>query len=34
MDLESYGLWYECSRARDEMLAASDTRFAPWHLAD
>jgi polyphosphate kinase len=34
MDLKSYGLWYEYSRARDEMLAASSTEFAPWHIAD
>ncbi|MGO9888735.1 MAG: polyphosphate kinase 2 [Solirubrobacteraceae bacterium] len=34
MDLKSYGLWYEYSRARDEMLAASNTEFAPWHIAD
>jgi polyphosphate kinase len=34
MDLESYGRWYEYSRARDEMLAATNSDFAPWHLAD
>ena len=34
MDLESYGRWYEYSRARDEMLAATSSAFAPWHLAD
>ncbi len=34
MDLESYGRWYEYSRARDEMLAATSSDFAPWHLAD
>jgi len=33
MDLKSYGVWYDYSRARDEMFAASDTDFAPWHLA-
>jgi polyphosphate kinase 2 len=32
MDLESYGRWYEYSRARDEMFAATDTAWAPWHL--
>ncbi len=29
MDLESYGRWYEYSRARDEMLAATSSAFAP-----
>ncbi|HTG95911.1 MAG TPA: polyphosphate kinase 2 [Burkholderiales bacterium] len=33
MDLKSYSRWYEYSRARDEMFAASDTDFAPWHVA-
>jgi len=32
MDLESYGRWYDYSRARDEMLAATDTSWAPWYL--
>jgi len=32
MDLKSYGRWYDYSRARDEMFAATDTEFAPWHL--
>ncbi len=32
MDLESYSRWYDYSRARDKMLAATDTRFAPWHI--
>jgi polyphosphate kinase 2 len=32
MDLESFRLWYEYSRARDKMLAATDTKHAPWHL--
>ena len=30
MDLESFGRWYDYSRARDEMFAASDTAWAPW----
>ena len=30
MDLESYSRWYEYSRARDEMLEATDTETAPW----
>ncbi len=34
MDLESYGRWYEYSRARDDMFAATSTEFAPWHVAD
>ena len=32
MDLESFRLWYEYSRARDRMLEATDTKHAPWHL--
>jgi polyphosphate kinase 2 len=32
MDLESYGRWYDYSRARDEMFAATDTPFARWHV--
>ncbi len=32
MDLESYGRWYDYSRARDEMFAATDTSFAPWYV--
>jgi polyphosphate kinase 2 (PPK2 family) len=33
MDLKSYSRWYEYSRARDEMFAATDTKFAPWYVA-
>jgi polyphosphate kinase 2 len=33
MDLESYSRWYDYSRARDEMFAATDTDFAPWYVA-
>jgi polyphosphate kinase len=33
MDLKSYSRWFDYSRARDEMLAATDTGFAPWYLA-
>lgn len=29
MDLESYGRWYDYSRARDDMLNATDTVWAP-----
>ena len=32
MDLESYSRWYDYSRARDEMFAATDTAFAPWYV--
>jgi polyphosphate kinase 2 len=32
MDLLSYGRWYDYSRARDDMFAASDTEHAPWHV--
>jgi polyphosphate kinase len=33
MDLESYSRWYDYSKARDEMFAATDTHFAPWYVA-
>jgi len=32
MDLESFRRWYEFSRARDQMLEATDTKHAPWHI--
>ncbi|HKQ48289.1 MAG TPA: polyphosphate kinase 2 [Phycisphaerae bacterium] len=32
MDLPSREKWYDYSRARDEMLEATDTKFAPWHI--
>ncbi|WP_051108613.1 polyphosphate kinase 2 [Cupriavidus sp. UYPR2.512] len=34
MDLRSYSRWHDYSRARDAMFAASDTDFAPWHVAN
>jgi polyphosphate kinase 2 len=34
MDLKSYSRWYDYSRARDAMLAATDTSWAPWFVAD
>jgi polyphosphate kinase len=34
MDLKSYSRWYDYSRARDTMFAASDTAWAPWYIAD
>ncbi len=33
MDLQSYNRWYDYSRARDAMFAATDTPWAPWHVA-
>ncbi len=33
MDLKSYSRWYEYSKARDDMFVATDTGFAPWHVA-
>jgi polyphosphate kinase 2 len=32
MDLESYARWYSYSRARDQMLEATDTKDAPWYI--
>ena len=32
MDLESHRRWYDYSRARDEMLAATDTKASPWYI--
>ena len=32
MDLQSYSRWYDYSRARDEMFAATDTSWAPWFV--
>ena len=32
MDLESFGRWYDYSRARDKMLEATDSKHAPWYL--
>jgi len=34
MDLESHQRWYDYSRARDEMMAATDTKAAPWYVVD
>jgi polyphosphate kinase 2 len=33
MDLKSYSRWYDYSRARDAMFAATDTAWAPWWVA-
>jgi polyphosphate kinase 2 len=32
MDLPSRTRWYQYSRARDLMLKATDTKWAPWHI--
>ncbi|MEO8317181.1 MAG: polyphosphate kinase 2 [Bradyrhizobium sp.] len=32
MDTESFGRWYDYSRARDMMFKATDTKHAPWRL--
>jgi len=34
MDLKSYSKWFDYSRARDAMLAATDTSWAPWFVAN
>src|SRR3974390_3073970 len=33
MDLKSYSRWYDYSKARDDMFAATDTPWAPWYVA-
>jgi polyphosphate kinase 2 len=32
MDLKSYTKWYDFGRARDDMLAATSSAWAPWHV--
>jgi polyphosphate kinase 2 (PPK2 family) len=32
MDLPGRERWYDYSRARDQMLAVTDTKQAPWHI--
>ena len=32
MDTASYSRWYDYSKARDQMLEATDTKFAPWYV--
>ncbi len=34
MDLESHRRWYDYSRAKDAMFAATDTEWAPWYVVD
>jgi polyphosphate kinase 2 len=33
MDLKSYSRWHDYTLARDEMFQATDTAWAPWHVA-
>ena len=33
LDLKSYSRWYDYSRARDAMFAATDTAWGPWYIA-
>ena len=32
MDMRSYSRWYDYSRARDAMFAATDTPESPWYV--
>jgi polyphosphate kinase 2 len=34
MDLESHRRWYDFSRARDDMLQATDSSMSPWYVVD
>jgi polyphosphate kinase 2 len=34
MDMKSYSHWYDYSRARDAMFAATDTPDSPWYVVD
>ena len=34
MDLEAHRRWYDFSRARDAMFAATDTPESPWYVVD
>jgi len=34
MDLETHRRWYDYSRARDEMLLATDASYAPWYIVN
>lgn len=34
MDLTARNKWYDYARARDEMLDATDTEWAPWNIVD
>jgi hypothetical protein len=32
MDVESFQKWFDYSRARDDMFAATDNEVAPWYI--
>ncbi|MBC8752076.1 MULTISPECIES: polyphosphate kinase 2 [Paraburkholderia] len=34
MDMESHRRWYDYSRARDAMFAATDTKTSPWYVVE
>jgi polyphosphate kinase 2 len=34
MDVKAASRWYDYSRARDDMLLATDTQYAPWYVVD
>ena len=34
MDIKSRRHWYDYSRARDDMFAATDTPYAPWYIVE
>ena len=34
MDLKSRRRWFDYSRARDDMLAATDSMHAPWYIVE
>jgi len=34
MDVKAASRWYDYSRARDDMLMATDTQYAPWYIVD
>ena len=34
MDVKAAARWYDYSRARDDMLQATDTQWAPWYIVD
>ena len=34
MDLESYRLWWDYTKAIDRMIQATDTEYAPWYYRE
>ena len=32
MDVEAFGRWYDYSKARDQMLEATDRKHSPWYI--